>query len=87
MNGQNFPLSEHLRPHILDGRTISRAGVWWTAVLAVEDPTTGRPFIGLYKWQKRNGEWKKASSFKINSAKHAATLIESLLALQTVWRD
>lgn len=78
MIGQNFPVTEQLRPHIRDARTISRAGDWWTAVLLLNDPWTRRPYVSLYKWQCRNGAWKKAASFKIHSAKHLAAIVESL---------
>lgn len=78
MTGRNFPVSEYLRPHILDAQTVSRAGNWWTAVLCIQDPHTSRPYVALYKWQRRNGEWKKASSFKINSHRHLATILQCL---------
>ena len=81
MIGQNFPVTESLRSHIRNARTISRAGNWWTAVLLVDDPWTGKPFVSLYKWQRRQGAWKKTSSFKIHSAKHLAAIVESLSEL------
>jgi hypothetical protein len=70
MLGKNFPVSEFLRPHIVDAITISRSGGWWAAVLLIQDPKTQKPYLALYRWQKRAGQWKKSSSFKINSAEH-----------------
>ena len=78
MPGTNFPVAEFLRDHILDARTVSRRGGWWSAVLKIEDPRTKEPYIALYRWRLKEGEWKKATSFKINSSDHVKTIIEAL---------
>ena len=42
---------------------------WWTAVLLIKDPRTGKPFVSLYRWESRQGEWKTRKSFKFSSEK------------------
>lgn len=79
MFGKNFPVAEYLRTHILDARTVSRSGGWWTAVLLIEDPRNGKPYLALYRWQRRHDEWKKASSFKINSTAQLVEIVDCLL--------
>ena len=78
MVGKNFPISDYLKPHILDARTISHTGAWWTAILLIRDPKSEKPYVAFYKWQKRNGEWKRASGFKINNKKALGSSIECL---------
>lgn len=73
-----FPVSDYYRDTIIDARTISRAGGWWTAVLVIEDPKNGKPFINLYRWQKRGDDWKTRKNFKVNSRKLLLALIGSL---------
>lgn len=69
MRGLSFPVDKYYLDNIVEGTTISRAGGWWSAALVIEDPSSEKPFLGLYKWQKRGEEWKKTTSFKINSKK------------------
>ena len=73
-----FPVAKILQPHVLDGRTIFNIGRWWGAVLAIKDPRGGKPYLGIYKWEKVAGEWKKRQYFKINKAKHLDALMKSL---------
>jgi len=73
-----FPVAKMLQPHVTDGRTISRTGRWWGAVLAINSPRDGKPYLGIYKWENVAGEWKKRQYFKINKAKHLDMLMESL---------
>ena len=81
MFGKNFPISEYLRPNIIDATTVSRKGGWWTAVLLIRDPKSQKPYLALYRWQKRGGDWKKSSSFKINSPEQLAKIMDSLTNL------
>ena len=57
MLGTNFPISEYYRDHIIDAHTLFRAGNWWTALLVIDDPRSGKPFIGLYRWWSAPIEW------------------------------
>lgn len=63
MIGQNFPVNEYYRDHILDAETISRGGRWWTAVLLIRDPKTEQPFIALYRWESTKSGWKTRKKF------------------------
>lgn len=74
--GKNFPVSSTIREEILDARTISRSSTWWTAILLFNNPRNNIPYLTLYKWQLRNGVWKKAQSFKINKKSHLAKILE-----------
>ena len=47
-------------------------------MLLLDDPWTRRPYLSLYKRKCRDGDWKKAASFKIHSAKHLAAIVETL---------
>ncbi len=67
MLGQNFPISEYYRPYIIDAVTISRTGLWWTAVLLIEDPKTKKPFIALYRWQRVRDSWKTRKRFTLRA--------------------
>lgn len=68
-SGQNFPVSEYYRDHILDAETISRAGGWWTAVLLISDPNTKKPFLAMYRWQLDGNTWKTRKSINFKSRK------------------
>jgi len=64
-----FPVTPYYRGHILDGQTLTAAGVWWTAILLLQDPKTKKPFIGLYRWQKsKTGGWKTRKRFSFKRA-------------------
>lgn len=69
MLGINFPISEYYRQNILDARTISRGGPWWTAVLLIQDPKSNRPFVALYRWQKTESGWKARKRFTFRKQK------------------
>ena len=80
--GKNFPVSETIRSDILDARTISRSSQWWTAVLLFSNPRNDSSYITLYKWQLRDGTWKRASSFKINTLEHLNKITKTLEGFQ-----
>ena len=74
--GKNFPISDHYRENIVDARTVSRKGSWWSAVLAIKDPKNGKVFIGLYKWQNVNGEWRVRSKYNLRSQEEIQGVID-----------
>lgn len=78
----DFPVSEYLRKSIINARTISRRGAWWTACLAIKDPKGDKVHIAIYKWQKRNNQWKQAQKIKINSQKDLDKIVEALKELK-----
>ena len=51
--------------------------------MLIEDPHTQKLFLKLYRWQKRNGVWKVASSFSIKSKKDARAIMNYLDDLQS----
>jgi hypothetical protein len=69
--GQDFPISDYYRENIIDAVTINRTGVWWSAILVIEDPKTEKPFLGIYKWQKKGDGWKVRSKYNIRSQNDA----------------
>lgn len=74
---------------ILQQKTISKKGRWWTLLVLLKDPEKEQTFMALYKFQKRikdeESYWSKHSSFRINNTIHVRTLIESLQILLDVW--
>lgn len=80
--GINFPVSDYFKGHIIDARTIQNNGKWWTAVLVIEDPKTGKRFIKMYKWESKEGVWKVHSNFSLNSQKLIFGAIEAVSELK-----
>lgn len=78
MPESRFPVAQYLKMQVLDGRTISRTGAWWSAALVIQDPRSSKPYIAFYKWNFRSGEWKRASSFKLKSQEHLDKLLVSI---------
>ena len=78
MFGQNFPISDYYKSHILDARTLSNRGGWWTAVLLIEDPKTNKPFVSVYRWQHTESGWKLRNRVHIKNRADAKLLIESI---------
>lgn len=83
MLGQNFPLSDYYKGRVIDAETISRSGGWWTAVLLIDDPKSEKPFIALYRWQKKDGEWKTRKNFKLRGKRKIAKTIEAIRKLDS----
>ena len=57
--GKNFPVSETIRSDILDARTISRSGQWWTAILLFNNPKNNSPYITKFSMSSKDSraEW------------------------------
>ncbi len=79
--GQKFPLSDYYRDQILDAETISRAGGWWTAVLLIRDPRTGRPFLSIYRWQLDGDTWKTRKSIALKRRKQVDAVLKVMTRL------
>lgn len=77
---ETFPVSDYYRPHVVEGTTISKRGAWWSAVLLIRDPNSGKRFVKLYRWQRSGDEWKTRTSYKIAKI---AQLRDTLSALET----
>lgn len=59
----DFPVDLSLRERIRDGVTLSRTEDWWSAALLIEDPWRRQAYVALYRWQNRDGVWKRHSKF------------------------
>jgi len=76
--------------HLIKGKTISRRGKWWTAILLVQSVNNADKLIlVIQRWQKRNradseadgnisSYWSQLKSFTINSTKHWDILKETV---------
>ncbi len=79
-NKESFPYRSDYY-HLIKGKTISRRGRWWTAVLLVQSVTdANKRVVIIQRWQKRNradpdaegkmtSYWAAAKSFTLNSSK------------------
>jgi len=76
--GQNFPVSEYYKGRVIDAETISRSGLWWTAVLLLSDPKTEQPLIACYRWQRSGNDWKTRNRFYCKNKKDAARILDIL---------
>ena len=74
----DFPVAPFLRGQIRDGRTLSRTGGWWSAVLLLEDERTGALYVAFYRWQLRDGVWKRTAKFACRTATVAGDLVDFL---------
>ena len=59
----DFPVAPYLRGQIRDAMTLTRTGRWWSAALLIEDPRNRRMYVAIYRWQNRDGGWKRVSKF------------------------
>lgn len=78
-----YPVSDFYKDNILDGVTVNRTSLWWTAILAIKDPRSEKTFMNIYKWKLKEGDWKVVQSFKINSYKDASTIASELEKMST----
>ncbi len=72
----DFPVSEYYKKNIREARTINISGLWWSAILLIEDPRTEELFLSFYRWKKRDGIWKVQKSFTCRSKKDAKKMIQ-----------
>ena len=81
----HYPVADSLQPDVVDGRTIGRRGLWWSAVLAIH-PKEKKPYIKLFKWRKnKEGEWKEQQKFIINNGTQLSTVTDSLNTLADIF--
>jgi hypothetical protein len=76
--------------HLIKGKTISRRGRWWTAVLLVQHVNdANNRVVVIQRWQKRNradpeaegkisSYWAPAKSFTLNSSRPWKILKEEI---------
>ena len=78
MLGTNFPISDYYKKEIIDARTISRAGRWWSAALLITDPKNKKPMLRLYKWERTEGGWKTRQRFAIRKREDVLLVVDCL---------
>lgn len=90
MIGKDFPVSDYYKEHIVDARTITRAGSWWMAALVISDPKSGRRMLNLYQWQMTENGWKTRKQFSIKNTKALGVfrnLLDELIPLISAGGD
>jgi hypothetical protein len=60
---EKLPISEFYK--VIDYITIFKTDLWWEAIVVFE--AYGKPSLGLYLWQKRNGTWKRKNKFAVRN--------------------
>lgn len=81
----DFPVAPYLRGQIRDALTLTRTGSWWSAALLIEDPRNRRMYVAIYRWQYRDGAWKRFSKF-IRRTKKDADKIRYVLSSKPITR-
>jgi hypothetical protein len=61
---------------VLDYTTIKKGSGWWLAVVLVE--SFEKKAVGLYMWQKKNGEWKRKQKFTIHNKEKWALISKAV---------
>jgi hypothetical protein len=72
---------------ILSYATIVRTRAWWNLVALLRDPSKDKVFTSIYKFQRKKGEWHRATNFKINNPKHVPPLVQGLEELWDQWQE
>lgn len=60
---EKLPISDFYK--VIDYVTVFKSQKWWEAIVIFE--YSGRRAIGLYLWQKREGNWKRKHKFNIRN--------------------
>ncbi len=86
---ENFPYQSDYY-HLIKGKTISKRGRWWTAVLLVQSINdANKRVVSIERWQKRNradpdaegkmsSYWARAKSFTFTSKNSWQILKDSI---------
>ena len=72
---------------ILKYDTISYGGGWWSVLVLLREPKTGKISLSLYKFKKINDGFKKQSSFKINNIHQIEKIIGLLPEFSKEWQN
>jgi len=60
---EKLPISEFYK--VIEYVTIFKSELWWEAIVIFE--IYGKRQMGMYLWQKRNGQWKRKNKFGIRN--------------------
>lgn len=77
MPKEEYPVSDFYKDHIVEAKTLKKSDRWWSAMLIIDHPDAGKK-VNLYRWQKRDGKWKRRKAFSINNAEDRESIIEFL---------
>jgi hypothetical protein len=75
---EHWPAFEDSEVKVLEGKTLSKGGGWWTAVLLIS--TYGKVQVKLYLWQEKEDkvthqkQWKRKQHWTVNSYNWNETL-------------
>ncbi len=72
---------------ILKYETLSYSGGWWSVVVLLRDPKTGKKSLALYKYKKVNDGFRKQTSYKLNNLKQSEKLIQLLNDFVSAWKS
>lgn len=70
---------------ILKYETIGYGGGWWSVLVLLREPKTGKISLSLYKFKKMNDGFKKQSSFKINNFNQIEKIMRLLPEFSKEW--
>jgi len=79
---QDYPVSDYYKGKVLDAVTLSKSSGWWSAILLIEDPKSGLPFINLYRWQETDRGWKARGRYKISKKEDAEMILDIMTELK-----
>lgn len=74
----DYPVSEYYKNKLVGGETVTKTGIWWTAILLIQDPKTQKPFVGMYRWQKTKAGWKTRKRFTSRRKSELKQVIKTL---------
>lgn len=80
---EKLPVSEVYK--VIDYITIYKTDLWWEAMVVFE--IYGRRQIGMYLWQKRNGQWKRKNKFGIRNVDEWNKLKNAINQLTQNWLE
>ena len=74
----HIPIGDYYKEGVIDYWTITNVSGWWTALVLHADPKTERKVLSLYRWRRRDGQWKTMGCVRIKNKKALSTLLSVL---------
>ena len=72
------PNGEYSGRDVIEGLTINKDDVWWSAVLLIRDPHTDELYVALHRWAKRNGAWQRSGTYRFSSREQVTDAVRVL---------
>ncbi len=79
-SNEEFPYVDNYND-LIEGRTLTKRGQWWTAILLVQPKDNDDPSkrkIVIQRWKKTGDLWRPTKSFTISSPRHYEKLKETI---------